>query len=64
MVFKTKPGQNPDTVIVDRNTRKKLGAFKDGRFDTADQKLISRLKPHYDVVEEEVKRRARRGKEG
>lgn len=64
MVFATKPGQDPNTVIVDRFSRKKLGAFKDGRFETDNPRLIARLKPHYDVVEEEVKRRARRGKEG
>lgn len=64
MVFMVKPGQAPDTVIVDRFSRKKLGAFKDGRFETNDTKLIARLKPHYAVVDEEVKRRARRGKEG
>lgn len=49
MVFLTREGQNPNTVIVDRMSRKLLGKFQNGRFETEDAKLIARLKPHYEV---------------
>ncbi len=60
MVFRTRPDQNPGTVIVDRVTRKLLGRFQDGLYETDDPKMIARMKPHYDVVEEEKKGRTKR----
>jgi len=50
MVFKTREHQDPNTVIIDRITRKVRGRFKDGLFETNDPKLINRLMPHYETV--------------
>jgi hypothetical protein len=47
MVFKFEPG----TVIVDKVTRKRLGAFDEkGLFETNDEKIINKLKPHFEEV--------------
>lgn len=62
MVFKVPDNADPGTVVVDRKTRKALARFKDGQFETEDEKLIARLKPHYEAVE--IKRKARSGKAG
>jgi hypothetical protein len=57
MKFKVREGQDKSTAIVDRITRKLLGRFKDGVFETSNEKLIARLKPHYEVVVENKKKR-------